>query len=346
MSTNAHYHPRQIDIDLSELPSWLYTEIVSLHGHIDPPPAPPVLTCRGNGQPMYIWRHQSRRYFARHYPGGNSDNHSHFINTMSIEHHRQAEYVARAASKNGLEAVLEMLTGGGTRIDVGVTGENQIGFEIQRSQLSRAHAKSRCTKSFNAGWPTAWVHDQEKEPDWVGHVPTARLTVRSDWAENLPPSNTAKVIIRRFSRERDANKKSGWRYEHGPTEVLLDDLAYLMPAGEIVPVTISGKQKIVVLAYKGASEIIDSCTYPGASNWEATTKTPRTKESVQTISRPCRHGGADPEVHISRPWRYEVEANYPPVISTDPLPASSRCPGCERMKQIQPCFFGCDRRQP
>jgi hypothetical protein len=205
---------------------------------------------------------------------------------MSDQHRRQAEYTARAAADHGLDAEVEKPTGAGTRVDVAVIGDSQVGFEIQRSTLSRANAKSRAVKSFNAGWPTAWVHDTERDPDWAGHVPTARLTVRSGWAEEMPPRNTANVIIRRFWRERDTDSKTGWRIEHGPTTVVLDELSYLMPAGEIVPVSV-GSPRIVLLAHKGATDIIDSCTYPGASQWQPSTDTPRSREEAQTVTRSC-----------------------------------------------------------
>lgn len=289
MSTLAHYHPREIDIDLADLPRWLYSEIASLHGQIAAPPAPPVLTCLGNNEPMYVWRNNYGRYFARHYPGGNSDNHSHTIATMSDEHRRQAEYGRRAASDRGLDARLEVSTGNGTRLDLGVFGKANSGFEIQRSSLSRAKAKSRAFKSFNAGWQTAWITDQEDLPNWVDHVPTARLTVRG-W-DQIPPPNTVDVVIRDFSRERDKNSRCGWRYVHMPRAVLLDEVVCLMPAGEIVPVSV-GKSGAVMLAFKGAAEIIDSCTYAGASMWRPTSSTPRRQETAQDITRPCNHHAA------------------------------------------------------
>jgi hypothetical protein len=229
MSTRAHYHLRGIDIDLADLPSGLYAEIVSLHGHIEPPPAAPVLTCLGNLEPMYIYRHGTGRYFARHYPGGNPDQHGHRIATMSDEHRRQAEYAQRAASEHGFDATLEKSTGKGTRLDVAVFGENNIGFEIQRSALSRAKAKSRAAKSFTAGFATAWVTDRERDPDWADHVPTARLITRGgwggDWSDAMPPRNTAKVIIGDFHAERDRTKQSGWRYVRTPKYILLDELS-------------------------------------------------------------------------------------------------------------------------
>jgi hypothetical protein len=287
MSTTTHYHPRGLDIDLSELPSRLYDEIVSLRGQVDHN-GPPIFTCLGNGTAMLVYRHESGRYYLRHFPG-ESCGHSHVLSTISDEHRRQAEYAVRAARDNGLEADFEVSTGGGTRVDVGVTGDTQVGFEIQRSQLTRARAKSRAARSFNAGWPTAWVSDRETEPDWAFHVPTARLTVREMWSA-LPPPNTANVIIRRFSRERDKNSATGWKYVHEPTAVTLDELSYLMPTREIVPVQTPG---VVFLAHRGAAEIIDSCLGHGASEWKPTHATPATKEAAQTISRQCWHESPD-----------------------------------------------------
>lgn len=292
MSTRAHYHPRGIDIDLAEeLPDWLYNELASLRGQIDPPPAPPVLTCIGNGAPMYVYRHESGRYFARHYPGDNPDGHRHAIKGMSDEHRRQAEYTRRGAVDHGWDAQLEKSTGNSTRLDVAVFGTINTGFEIQRSQLSRAKAKSRAEKSFNAGWPTAWITDQIRLPDWVDHVPSARFQTRHAWSESMPPRNTAKIVISHFDRERDNTRPSGWRYNRTPRYVLLDELAHLMPAGEIIPVTIgSASRKFVVLAAKDASDVIDSCTYSGASLWRPDAATPRRKEAAQYISRGCHQG--------------------------------------------------------
>lgn len=299
MSTKAYYHPRELSVDLADLPVWLYNEIASLHGQIAPPPSPPVLSCLGNGDPMYIYR-KGRRYFARHYPGGNSDGHSHFIATMSDEHRRQAEYSRRAAELGGLTAQLERSTGNGTRLDVAVSGHCNIGLEVQRSALSRAKAKSRAAKSFQAGWPTAWVTDSEKEPDWADHVPTARLTTRGGWDESLPPPNTARVIISDFERERDRKSKSGWRYVRVPKTILLDELSVLMPAGEILPLAVGSKGG-VALSFRQARDVIDSCTYPGASTWTPQVATPRHKETSQFFSTDCsRHSDMESDMGAIR----------------------------------------------
>lgn len=87
MSTCAFYYPRNIEVDLAALPTWLYSEIISLHGHITRPTDtnPPVLTCLGNGEPMYIRRQETGRFFAVHFPGGNPDGHRHGIGRMSVQ---------------------------------------------------------------------------------------------------------------------------------------------------------------------------------------------------------------------------------------------------------------------
>ncbi len=291
MTTKAFYHPRNTVVDLADLPRDLYDEIASLHGRIDPPPADPVLTCLGNHEPMYVWRHESGRYFVKHYAHGNPDGHIHrALGTMSPEHRRQAEYSQRAAAAYGFDARLEVPTGNGTRLDVGVFADlGNVGFEIQRSQLTIPQAKLRTTRSFEAGFPTAWVTDREHDPAWADRVPTARLTTRGGWDTHLPAPNTAYVAISTFTHERDGSKKSGWRYVRTPKAVLLDELAYLMPAGEIVPVAV-GTLGHVVLADRGAAEVIDSCTYPGASRWNPVETTDKAaKETVQTYSRDCHH---------------------------------------------------------
>lgn len=291
MTTRAYYHPRDLVVDLADLTREMYDEIASLHGKIDPPPADPVLTCLGNNEPMYVWRHESGRYFVRHFPNGNADGHAHrAIATMSDEHLRQAEYSQRAAAREGFDARLEVSTGNHTRVDVGIfSGLGNIGLEIQRSQLSTPKAKSRATRSFMAGWSTAWISDSENDPAWLDYVPTARLTSRGGWDEALPPPNSAYISISMFRRERSRNAKSGYRYVREPRAVLLDELAYLMPAGEIVPVTV-GTKGHVVLAERAAREVIDSCTYPGASEWNPVLTVAKVvKESAQTYSRHCHH---------------------------------------------------------
>lgn len=255
----------------------------------------------GNGEPMYVYRHNSGRFFARHFPGGNSDGHIHPIARMSAEHQRQAEYCQRAAQNAGLRAELEVSTGAGTRLDVAVFGSTPTGLEIQRSELSLAQAKSRTSKSAKAGFTCAWISDREREPKWADHVPTARLTTRQQW-NRLPPPGTANVVIRKFTRERDRDSRTGWRYLHNPYQVTLDELSYLMPAGEIRPVRIGRIEKSrVVLAHSSAVEVINSCTFEGAADWAPTPATPQSKEATQRFSKSCRRHGESPLCGCGQP---------------------------------------------
>lgn len=286
MTTKAFYHPLNRALDLSNLTPTLYQEIISYHGQIKAGDRP-VFTCLGNGEPMHVYRHSSGRYFIRHFKNGHQDDHRHAqpISAMSDEHRRQADYTLRAAVSHGLDAQLEVSTGNGTRLDVGVIGREQIGFEIQRSSLSLSHARSRATKSFKAGWKTAWVTDRVPDPGWADWVPTARFQVREGWSEFLPPPNSRHVVIGDYRLERDRSTKTGYRYFRTPKTVLLDELAYLMPVGQIVPVAVGTKGR-VDLAFKGAASVIDACTYNGASNWNPVS-TRATKEAAQYFSREC-----------------------------------------------------------
>ena len=173
MSTKAFYHPRDLEVDLADLPIDIYNELITFHGRIFR--EVPVITCRKNGDPMYLYRHPTGRYYLRHFAGdGNHGSHS--VVTMSIEHQRQAEYTERAAARAGIKAQMEVSTGTtpsgrqSTRLDVAVWGAQNVGFEIQRSQLSLAHAMDRASRSFENGWPTVWVTDQEQDPAWVPAV--------------------------------------------------------------------------------------------------------------------------------------------------------------------------------
>lgn len=210
---------------------------------------------------------------------------------MSPEHERQAEYCQRAAQAAGLRAELEVSTGSGTRLDVAVFGSTPTGLEIQRSELSLAQAKSRTSKSAKAGFTCAWVSDRERDPRWADHVPTARLTSRGGW-NRLPPPGTANVVIRNFTRNRDTRSPTGWRYVHHPYQVTLDELSYLMPMGEILPVQIGAlKTRRVVLAHSSAVDVINSCTFDGAATWVPSPATPQPKEAPQRFSSSCKQHG-------------------------------------------------------
>ena len=109
--------------------------------------------------------------------------------TMSDEHKREAEYHARAAERAGHVADFEVVTAGHTRVDVVVDG--RVGFEIQRSALSKAAAVDRTTRSVRAGLGTvAWFTDRSTAPPWNGHVPGYRTLVPVSAWQALPLPGT------------------------------------------------------------------------------------------------------------------------------------------------------------
>ena len=326
MATRAFYHPRQLIVDLgSTLEPWLYNEIAGWHGYTDK--ENPVLTCLGNNEPMTVWKNHLGRYFVRHFPHGNPDGHVHpVLSKMSDEHLRMCEYSLRAGIAAGHRADLEVSTGNGTRVDVCVYGPNgNVGLEIQRSHLTTPQATRRAGLSFEAGLPTGWISDRETDPQWADYVPTARLETRGGWDERVLAPNTAWVIIADYERERDASRPTGWGYRRTPRLVLMDDLAALMPAGEIVPAAV-GTRGHVDLVFKSAVPIIESCTYPGATEWNPVRKpvVPQ-KEAVQRYSIDCHHGGTvDPVVAA----QHSGQLPAPRGLFTSPTPTGPRCPEC------------------
>jgi hypothetical protein len=336
MTTRAFYHPRDSFVDLAELSDSIYNELITFHGKIRRDE--PVITCLKNNEPMFVYRHPSGRYYLRHF-AGEGDHGSHSISRMSVEHRRQAEYTERAADSAGIKARLEVSTGTtpsgrqSTRLDVGTWGDLNVGFEIQRSQISLAQAMDRASRSFENGWPTVWVTDQEHDPAWADRVPTARLTTRGGWDQQTLAPNTARVAISRFHRERNPSRPSGWWYRREPVSVLLDELAVLVPAGEILPVVV-GTKGTVVLAFKDAVDVIDDCCYPGASKWDPVGKLVAKKERLQSRSRDCDHDSAPGAVAVeavepSTPafdlYRFVEEAGR--VEERPPVPVIDRWSG-------------------
>jgi hypothetical protein len=84
-----------------------------------------------------------------------------------------------------------------------------------------------------------------------------------------------------------------------------------MPSRQIIPLSI-GTQGLVVLAEKNSAEIIDSCTYPGASRWNPRQSTEKSvKETIHTKSRSCHHS---PEEVSEFAWRPRFQAQPKFVI--------------------------------
>lgn len=178
---------------------------IDLAGSVDPvtyaelektrsPRLDPVLRCGGCDGGVYIQHGRVRKdelFGYHHHAGECTETLVIRKSAMSDEHKWLAEGHARAAERAGHAADLEVVTTGNTRVDVVIDG--RVGFEIQRSALSRAAAVDRTARSVKAGLGTvAWATDRSASPPWTGHVPGYRTVVRGVLqALPLPGSVTA-----------------------------------------------------------------------------------------------------------------------------------------------------------
>lgn len=196
----THADGRRIDLAGSVDPA-TYAELEKTRS----PRLQPVLRCGGCAGGIYI-RHGAVRkdeLFGAHHDAG-SCRETLVIrkSAMSDEHKREAEYHARAAERAGHAADLEVVTTGNTRVDVVVDG--RVGFEIQRSALSKAAAVDRTARSVKAGLGTvAWFTDRSTSPPWVGHVPGYRTVVPASAWQAVPlPGSVAAAGLQVIEAER------------------------------------------------------------------------------------------------------------------------------------------------
>ena len=143
-----------------------------------------------------MWRNS--RFYLAHYPGDNTENHDHDPTPMSVEHKNQTEYIWRAAQSAGLETSdlkKGLPTGNNTVLDLAVWGKHNTGFEVQWSALSSNKAQLRAARSFDAGWPTAWI--TTTNPAWTEFVPSVRIS-DIDWGDELPAEGTVAATITEF----------------------------------------------------------------------------------------------------------------------------------------------------
>jgi len=152
----------------------------------------PVLRCGGCGGGVYVQHGRVRKdelFGYHHHAGTCTETLAIRKSAMSDEHKREAEYHARAAERAGHVADFEVITAGNTRVDVVIDG--RVGFEIQRSALTKSAAVDRTARSVRAGLGTvAWFTDRSTSPPWVGHVPGYRTLVPVSAWQALPLPGT------------------------------------------------------------------------------------------------------------------------------------------------------------
>jgi hypothetical protein len=182
-----HADGRRIDLSATVDPD-TYAELENTRS----PRHRPVLWCGGCGGGIYIKHGIVRKdelFGCHHHAGTCTETLVIRKSTMSDEHKREAEYHARAAERAGHVADFEVVTAGHTRVDVVVDG--RVGFEIQRSAISKAAAVDRTARSVRAGLGTvAWFTDRSTAPPWNGHVPGYRTLVPVSAWQALPQPGT------------------------------------------------------------------------------------------------------------------------------------------------------------
>lgn len=248
MATVVLYTPEGREIDLSRLSRTDYDLVCSLHQQIRR--GQRILLCQEPSatpeeQEMLI-RKKNGRYWAAHFPGGGHGC-SHPVVRESDEHRRQKDYWTRAAEHAGFEVSQEFRTGRGTILDVAIHGPRNTGVEVQHSGIAVAQAKSRTTRSFNAGWLPVWFLDSDRQPVWMHHVPAVRSNI--GW-QDLPPRHSATAIgpsrftpvkcrPGTFDRCPEGRKRpcGEWHPHRQPWKGLtVDDVAAMVPTRRILPI--------------------------------------------------------------------------------------------------------------
>lgn len=227
----SHADGRRIDLAGSVDPA-TYAELEKTHS----PRLHPVLCCGGCGGGVYLQHGRVRKdeLFGYHHNAGTcTETLVVRKSAMSDEHKWLAEGHARAAERAGHAADLEVVTTGNTRVDVVVDG--RVGFEIQRSALSKAAAADRTARSVKAGLGVvAWATDRAASPPWTGHVPGYRTVVRGA-LQALPLPGTVgaaglQVIEAERSGTRHVPRLAAWTGLH------IDDVVTGLAEGVIRPV--------------------------------------------------------------------------------------------------------------
>jgi hypothetical protein len=204
----------------------------------------------------------TERVGAAHWPGSGLEAHT-IVHTPSPEHDYQAEYLGNAAQAVGHQVAMEEYLPTGVKPDLLISGPRAImSAEVQRSRIGVPTAKRRTTQALLAGATPTWFTDTRANPKWLGHVPGVRFNPDTSW-DTVPHPRTVSVAGVRHILERNCRKWPGspcprhsrgctaWHPDHTPQRgVFADDLAELVPVGELVPMefkTFGGRKLVLVV---------------------------------------------------------------------------------------------------
>jgi hypothetical protein len=248
MATDVRYEPEGRELDLASLAPRDYQLITGLYGTIER--GDRVLTClvSGGDLEMYVKRSRNGNFFAAHFPGeGHGD---HPIAPETVEHRRQKDYWVRAARACGLDAATEVRVPGGV-LDVAITGGPvTTDVEVQRVTVKLAVITRRTRTYHKAGFLPVWFNDGGSRPLWLRTVPALGCTrwswdramprARSIGATGLGALRVVRCDVGEFGGRCPKTHRAPCgrmhpRVDAGKGHLTVDDVAGMIPAGEIVP---------------------------------------------------------------------------------------------------------------
>jgi hypothetical protein len=275
MTTNILYVPTGRVIDLAKPLSPADTALIgSLRGEIQR--GDRTLLCQavrggvGNRE-LFIRINPHREpghYTAVHFRGTPGHG-THPIEPETIEHQRQKEYVRQAATDAGLTAETEVPVSAGSRhgvMDVAITGGTvDADIEVQRNRIGAATVTRRTRLYHAAGYLPVWFNDWGPRPEWLGHVPALGCSPR-DWEAQMPRRRT--VTATGLGTLREAACRPGEfdrcpmaaprqrgtcggihpKVTAGLPRYTVDDVAAMVPAGELVPLRYFNSNAFLVTA--------------------------------------------------------------------------------------------------
>jgi hypothetical protein len=255
MTTLVRYTPENRVLDLSSLLLSDYQLITRLHGTIKdgqdtlvclrPPGGAMHVVCRGG------------KYFAAHFAGGAHGPHT--ITLETDEHRRQKDYWVQAAESAGLHAETEVALSTGERgtMDVVITGSRvDTDIECQRKKPAPGHrdhqsVPQRTAKYCRAGLLPIWFNGRGISiPMWLAKVPALGCSYNR-WETAMPRPRSALATgfgdfgefrcIAGFGGRCPDTGGHACRNIHprviaGRAGLPGEEVAALVPAGEIVPV--------------------------------------------------------------------------------------------------------------
>lgn len=220
---------------------------------------------RNRDRPWLYLRQRDGLLIAAHWRNTGLAGSHEIVHGVSDEHKRQVDYLQRAGETAGFEVKREVALATKVRSDAVIYGTQvQMGVEVQRSGLTATAAKARTTKARHAGIEPVWFSDSRSDPRWLGHVPGIRMNPEVPW-DTLPGQRSVSVVsgVRVLVPKQCQDIRNGqcpqrrygcteWHPDHEPRlNTFVDDLAELVPAGELVPIlyrTSSDREQVLILS--------------------------------------------------------------------------------------------------